>query len=428
MSRDLAPFALSASPAPRPWRPLLAALVLALAGWLLASVLPATLIPLRLGLVFVATVLVAVALTLQARRARWDWSGRVESAALTAVSALTAIASYNSMAADWESGHMFYAAAFLAALVGSLLLLLPRRGRHVAISLLVLFHFTGMAVTVTSIDPPGATGPWVSKQLWTWVYRPYLSFLYLTNAYHFYSPNPGPPSFLWFVVTYQDGSYRWVKMPDRRNSPIGMHYQRHLTLPEHSFAAMPMPILPTPLRGSWQMIYHRRELGSTLEYLPDGRPIPMVQDVEVTLQYREPAEVSKKLMGSIARRVFWTEQDRDASNSIKSVKIYRVTHQILTPAELAAGHSPFAKEKHWPFYLGEYDGEGRLLDPLDPFLYWLVPIAVVPKSYPNHGVSTRPGVPAIRINDAPPEGGYLLDGLEMHAAGRLSGKRMEEKK
>ncbi|MFO0928670.1 MAG: hypothetical protein U0736_16880 [Gemmataceae bacterium] len=428
MSRDPAPPPSTVSLSTRPWPPLLAALLAIVGGWLLAAVAPTSLIAVRLALVFAGTVLIAVALTRQARRARWDWSGRVESAALVSVAGVASIAAYKSMAADWDAGHMFYAAAFLTALVGSLLLLLSSRGRRVAISLLVVFHFTGMAVTITSIDPPGATGPWVSKQLWTWVYRPYLSFLYLTNAYHFYSPNPGPPSLLWFAVTYPDGGYRWVKLPDRRNSPIGMHYQRHLALPEHSFSLTPMPILPTPLRGSWQMIYHRRELGSTLEYLPEGRPIPMVQDLDITQQYREPTDVAKRLTGSLARRVFWTEQEKDPANRIKSVKIYRVTHQILTPAELAAGVSPYAKEKHLPYYMGEYDGEGNLLDPLDPFLYWLVPIAVVPASFPNHGLATRPGVPAIRLSDAPPPDGVLLDGLEMHAAGRMSGKRTEEKK
>lgn len=430
MTRDPTP---PPNPTETPSRPralLLAALALAGLGCLIRLVAPDLSAALRLGPVFLGSILAIEAVRRQLRQARWDWLGRLQSAAVVSLTTVVTLLSYLSMAANWESGQMFYAAACLVTLVGIVLLLLPLRTRRVALSLLVLFHFTGMAVTITSIDPPGAAGPWVSKQLWTWVYRPYLSFLYLTNAYHFYSPDPGPPSLLWFAVRDEEGDYRWVKLPERANSPVGMHYQRLLALPEHSFSPMPWPILPTAVRGGWEMIYHRRELGSILEYpTPDGpRVIPMVADVDLSAQYREPNAVSKQIMGSLARRVFWTEQAKQPRRKIKSVKIYRVTHQILTPAELAAGTSPLAKEKHWPYFLGEYDGAGRLIDSLDPFLYWYLPILKVPSSYPNHGQSTRPGVAAVNVRSPAPREGFLLDGLEMHAAGRLTGRTTEDKK
>src|SRR5262249_1678511 len=168
----------------------------------------------------------------------------------------------------------------ILSLAGSLLVLLPPVDRKIFLSLFLLFHFGGMATAVTAIDPPNSTGPWVSKQLWTYVYRPYLQFLYMTNAYHFYSPDPGPPNHLWFSVTYEDGSWEWVKYPNRKTSSVGMQYQRHLALPEHSFT--PRPTLPYSaaqiemLRrtqsdeeverqapgGSWEQIYKRRMDGS----------------------------------------------------------------------------------------------------------------------------------------------------------------------
>ena len=42
------------------------------------------------------------------------------------------------------------------------------------------------------------------------VYRPYLNLLYMTNAYHFYSPDPGTSSVMWFAVYYDDGTFDWI--------------------------------------------------------------------------------------------------------------------------------------------------------------------------------------------------------------------------
>src|SRR5262249_31092804 len=174
-------------------------------------------------------------------------------------------------------------------------------------------------------------------QLWTYVYRPYLQFLYMTNAYHFYSPDPGPPNHLWFSVTYEDGSWEWVKYPNRKTSSVGMQYQRHLALPEHSFT--PRPTLPysaaqievlrrtqsdeeverQALGGSWEQIYKRRMDGSLqLAYAgkweQNGKPVELAmpipmdleRDLNIFMQYREPTETSKKLIASVARRVFLT--------------------------------------------------------------------------------------------------------------------------
>ena len=67
------------------------------------------------------------------------------------------------------------------------------------------------------------------------VYRPYLNLLYMSNAYHFYSPDPGTSSVLRFAVFYDDGHYEWIQVPDKKDCPIGMTYQRVNALPEHSF-------------------------------------------------------------------------------------------------------------------------------------------------------------------------------------------------
>lgn len=441
----------SASPPPRPapwslsWRLLLAGLAASVASWLTLGSDVSIPAAIPLSVLFAGLLLVLVAVVRRLREETWTWPGRVESAAHVSLASLAALAGYAAMHTSWFAGKMFFAVLFVVCLGGTLLLLLPSLGRRILVSLLVLYHFGGMVICATSVDPPNSTAPWVTKQLWTWMYRPYLSFLYLTNAYHFYSPDPGPPALLWFAIHYTDGSYTWVKMPERANSPVSMHYQRHLALPEHSFAALPrLPLSAAeylvvgqspPERGTWEEIHYRREIASTWEFGPKKLQIPMVQEMELTWQYREPNDLSKKMLASVARRVFRNappsrdEYGRIKDNvEVKSVKMYRIVHQILSPYELANGVSPLDKPKHWPYFLGEFDGEGTLLNEKDPFLYWYLPIYVVPTSYPNHGLSTRPGVPAIRAREGTPKNGFLLDSLELHAAGRRRAPALEEKK
>src|SRR5262249_28771457 len=185
----------------------------------------------------------------------------------------------------------------------------------------------------------------------------------------------------------------------------------------------------------------RREMGSTLAYrlleAPWRLPIPMVLDLDVTRQYREPTDVSRKLVASVARRAFWTAppaRDEDGrpreGGKVKSAKGYRGTADVRTTYELAQALSPYAKHKHYPYFLGEFNGSGELLDELDPFLYWYLPIVTVPDSSPVHGMYSRADVPAIRALDPAPKNGMLLDCLEMHAAGRPApaDKAKEKKK
>src|SRR5262249_41860545 len=138
---------------------------------------------------------------------------------------------------------MFLGALVGVALAGSVLVLLPSLYRRVALSLWIVYHFGGMLTAVTSVDPAPNQAPWVSRQLSAWLYQPYLSFLYLGNAYHFYSPDPGPPTLLWFRIRYADGQCTEVKIPDREQSPVGLHYQRMLALTEH--INIPMLVVPT---------------------------------------------------------------------------------------------------------------------------------------------------------------------------------------
>jgi len=76
--------------------------------------------------------------------------------------------------------------------------------------------------------------------------------------------------------------------------------------------------------------------------------------------------------------------------------------------------------------LGEFNGEGKLLNPMDPFLYWYVPIQNVGGWWTSDGIrhSSRTYLdaphnfaPTIVFGVAQSKDTFLLDGLEMHAAG-----------
>jgi hypothetical protein len=237
------------------------------------------------------------------------------------------------------------------------------------------------------------------------------------------------PTLLWFYVHYTDGTYQQVRLPDRDSSPVGMHYQRMLALPVHTFQPGPRP--PTrqeladfaektgvpPPRESWEEITARRVRGSRRPY-PDR--IPVVLDMDPFQpyrdpQYREPTELSKMLIASAARHVFWTAPQRPGAQ-VRSVKVYAVVQTVIGPAELAAGVSPLEKSKYMPFFVGEFDGQGKLLDPHEPFLYWYLPIVVVPLDYPEGCPGPEIGVPGIRVATLPRRGRWI-DCLETHAAG-----------
>jgi hypothetical protein len=434
-----------------PWFVVIAGLGCNLLSYLLKSV-DAVPVLLRLGLLALGTFLLFNGVVRRLQTTGWNVHERLESAAMVSLAGLGALFGYLAMDKAWDSGHEFFISVFILTLCGALTIVLPPLARQGAISLMLLFHFAGIGVAITSIDPPGGTSPFVPKQLWTLVYRPYLTFMYMTNAYHFYSPDPGPPSLFWFAIQYSDGSYTWVKLPDRENSPIGMHYQRMLALPEHSFQPLPrLPLssyeyqvtgLKPPLRGSWEMIYARREAGSMRLYrypnppkeLKDpapGYPIPMVpvSSIDIIAQYREPTDVHKRILAGIAKRVLWRAPTGPDGTTAQSVKLYRIVHQILSPKDLADGVSPMEKTYYAPYFMGEFDRDGRLKDELDPFLYWYLPITMVPPDYPKPEVTDllqRPGVPVVYVG-LKPKGGFLLDCLEMHAAGRIVTDPQEKK-
>lgn len=306
------------------------------------------------------------------------------------VAAFLALVSSYACDVSWDSFRLLLGVAAGVGLAGALLLLMPRGLRRATLVVLAAVHFGGILSAVFSVAPPGAAPSWVALTVWTVFYRPYLQFMYMNNAYHFYSPEPGPPTLLWFRLEFEEGDPLWVKLPNREDFPTRLQYQRRLALTESTN----MNTSPPP-RLAFERGWFQRTAAA-------GRTgIPVHTEIDPILQYREPSPYSKKMIAAYAHRVATAPEYACRSNPearLKAVKVYRVIHDIAQPAAIKDGDrdTPLDPTLYRPFYMGEFGWrEGRdpetgepqrewvLLRPEDPLLYWLIPIKREPKLAPG---------------------------------------------
>jgi hypothetical protein len=312
-------------------------------------------------------------------------------------------------ARSWDTIRLFLAVLAVVAMAGAGLVMLSSRARRVTISALVLFHFGGILTACMSAPPQ----PWVFSQIWGRIYRPYLQFMFLVNSYHFYAPEPGPASFLWFRVQYvnehdpNDVLWSWIQFP--RLSENGMpdynfsvRYQRRLAMTDQvQFTDTNTPP-PKKLNAQgvlvdnpvyvWRQVYSPTPPAEVLGKIPAPKKvvqIPYHPNLFPTAQYRVPTDYVKKLMESFAHHVYSKPYEKDPKYKPVRVKVYRVIHNIPTPELIASEIEPTSPVLYYPFYMGEfgndakgkfglldepkYDDNGNLLSG-DPLLYWLMPI------------------------------------------------------
>src|ERR1019366_4402120 len=138
---------------------------------------------------------------------------------------------------EWNTLRMFLRVAAAVCLYASALALVSKAVRRMMLSVLITIHFLGISTAVLSAPP----SPWIIQQTWMRVFRPFLEFVYLNNAYHFYAPEPGPASYLWFRLIYKTPDGRevgaWYKVPEmdengRSQHSVPLEYQRFLSLTE----------------------------------------------------------------------------------------------------------------------------------------------------------------------------------------------------
>jgi hypothetical protein len=335
--------------------------------------------------------------------------------ALASVTSLVARAGFHP---DWDSGRMLCVFGAIVAGVAAILMALPVNYRRVAVSVLVLLHFGAILGQVTA---PGAQ-PWIGNQIASCVTRPYVQFVYLTNAYHFYSPEPGPAHILWFCINYDtpleeegekdvDGKPKiektkieqgsWFTLPRRpedMKDPLSLSYYRRLSITETAYAPAEMG---EPTGEQMRARISRASGKDGIRFHPEFRP--------ETRQFLPPnQEVRDHILPEYVKHV---ARDPEAQHTnphikIKSIKVYMVTHRLLTPAQLAEYNIGFYDPPTYlPYFMGEYDVDGNILRRDDPMLYWLVPIIYEPKNM---------SVPVDHTYKTHPNEFNLIDGVERH--------------
>jgi hypothetical protein len=305
---------------------------------------------------------------------------------------------YAAMPNSWDSLQLFFGVAGLVGLVGAVWGKLPKRVALGVILVGVAFHFAGILSAVTSPPPT----PWITNQYWHRVSRPYLQFAYMNNAYQFYSPDPGPATEVWVCIESRpegagddptaEKRCEWLHMPRRKEhyiDPLGLSFYRRLSLTE--YVAQYQAPGYVPLAAEQYQVLARRARAA--------QEIPRLNwsDSE---ERRMPSDlVTRHVLPSYARHL--AEEYKRPGWEVKSIKIYRTLHLITTLAQFrgfdgttgrpAARVGPYHPTLYLPYFQGEFNKNGELVDPMAPMLYWLVPIVQekqLPESkdeYRKHG-------------------------------------------
>ncbi len=323
----------------------------------------------------------------------------------------------------------------LAAVAGGLGFL-PVKWRYSVLAVAALIHFGGTLTATTWPDTQGRTA-WLSNQSALRVYMPYFRFMYLSNAYHFYSPDPGPASKFFILIEYEiddpEGkrtTAEWVDLPKRRDNykdPLGLTYYRRLSLTELASYSTPGSMIPP----SWERdaIVQRRVENQTSatgkQVAVPGATLTMAQ-VDLN-QYRQPQQPTRRAVyPTYARHIAaeytrprtehrtlpdGSKQERVYNYRVTGMKMFRVEHRIIEAQQFlqydnaevmryrernpnydksipsaTGGLSPYHPAVYAPYYLGEYAPDGTLRDPYDPLLYWYTPVQYMPnagKDEPN---------------------------------------------
>lgn len=308
----------------------------------------------------------------------YSLSRRPEQCSLWLLGAAGGIVSRFALPPHWDSAQMVVTILAVVALVGAGLCALSPQVRYRVLLGGLAFHFFGIFLATTWPEPT----PWITQQLGGRIYLPYLSTMYLRNAYHFYSPDPGPASHVFVLITYDTidpttgkSQAEWYTLPDRKTQwkdPLGLTYYRRLSVTEQVSQGVPDYTADTAERRA----VRERRTKSAAGLWSNYPRIPFAPEDEGS-QYRLPRpDIVRYLLPSYAAHLIHAHSTPD--RSVKSVKIYRLEHRVLPVNRLAEKFSPHHPTTFRPYFLGEYalapNGDAELVDTQDPMLYWLCPI------------------------------------------------------
>ncbi len=344
---------------------------------------PAILATLRLGLVGFGVVVAGSAISMRPELPR-AW--------LIAV-ATGFLAAYVGIPEHWDSGRLLARVFSGVALAGAVLVAVQPTVRYVLMLCGVLFHFSSILISTTWPDPT----PWLVNQLGQRIYIPYQQFTYLRNAYHFYSPEPGPASLLFTLVTYEYDTIdpdtgkpkveqEWITIPHRgtqTKDPLALTYYRRLSITEN--ATRVSPDISWQTEEKRQIRKRRDDVANPFGVLPAGVkriPHPPVSEIPEFRWYLQPqADITRYLLPSYAKHI--AVENSVPGRRVVKVKIYRAEHLIVAAQYFAIQKvSPYHPSLFRIYFLGDYTPDGKLIDPQDPMLYWIIPVTMKPEKHP----------------------------------------------
>ncbi|HEX3150650.1 MAG TPA: hypothetical protein VHR66_21410 [Gemmataceae bacterium] len=315
---------------------------------------------------------------------------------------------------SWDSVQIYFFVAIFIGLIGTAWTLslqylpelfknvvgpkwthVPRQMMFAVVMLGMAYHFAGILSAVTSPPPT----PYLTDHYWKRVARPYLQFAYMNNAYQFYSPDPGPACEIWICVEYRKQTTSadqvaekecvWEYIPKRAQhykDPLGLAFYRRLSLTENIAQYLAPGYIPLPAEQA--KVYARRDRARVPESIDrtagaDEKLIVIPRSSRDDLERRVPNDlVVRQVLPSYAHHI--AESYARPGWDVRSVKIYRALHVICSMSEFhgwdtvsgttKAGKDPYNASYYLAYFQGEFDKNGRLVDPTDPMLYWLVPI------------------------------------------------------
>lgn len=287
--------------------------------------------------------------------------------------AATALLAVPATYRGWDSAQLLFLVMAGVAVSAVIVVLLPSPAQKAVASGLAVFHFLGVLSAITSPPPQS----WLSNWAWVTLFRHHLVFCYTNNAYQFYSPEPGPASLLWFCVEMQDGTKSWFKMPRKPEThldPLSVEFFRRLSMTEAVNQNLTIQSIPSDVLR---------------DRLSQINQIPLHPELPQSAQYRPPQTQVRRILGSYVRHVV---SMYGGPEQVRAVRVYRVLHRMLDTIQFARGDNPFAEVTYLPYFLGEFDTKGSMINPEDPLLFWLIPIVRKP---PTITPMTRPGTEAV---------------------------------
>ena len=360
------------------------AALLALVAALIGESSPTAVHTARLFLSFIGVITAGAALSMRPDL-WWAW----------ALGSLASAFCVIGLPAEWDSFHTFFRVLTVVAAAGAVICSASFPVRVAIGSVAILFHFSGIFLSATSPPPR----PWMNEQVYTRVFNPYLQFVYLRNAYQFYSPEPGPASLLAFLLKTEKGTdlatgkkiyeTRWIVLPRRPadvKDPLGLSYYRRLSLTEQIARGSLGLTLPTDQFEKSEVMQRRTMQAAQ----GSGVVIPLTNldptdkyyhPDPITLQYQIPnPDVTRFVLPSYASHVILENTANKEEAAKTTVKAYRIEHRTMGAEDFRRKNpggeypNPYYPPTYRPYFLGEFNARGDLIDPQEYLLYWLVPI------------------------------------------------------